>query len=240
MCLVSENKSCHTNRVNGRRVCVVIIDDHDLFSQGLALLLTAKAGTVFDVGGRTAHVEEAVALIDQHDADIAIVDLAMPPLGGAAAIRQIKTHRPETRVLAISGADDFELAEKALRSGADGYLPKSADPDVLVAPLLALMGGFRVLDARLTDAVLNASRKPPQGLIDRLSEQDIRLWRLLSHGLETTDIARRMLVSERSAKRLVASLLQKIGATNRVKAAGLAGQYGLLDTDDLSDAEDSG
>lgn len=212
----------------------MIIDDHDLFSQGLALLLAAKAGATFDIGGRTAYVEEAVAMVERHQADIAIVDLAMPPLGGAAAIRQIKKHCPETKVLAISGAEDLELAEQALRAGADGYLPKSADPDVLAAPLLAIMGGFRVLDPRLSDALLSASRNPPEGLLDQLSAQEINLWRLLSRGLETTGIARRMLVSERTAKRLVASLLQKIGATNRIKAAGLAGQYGLLDTDDLA------
>lgn len=217
----------------------MIIDDHDLFSQGLALLLAAKAGATFDIGGRTAHVEEAVAIVEQHQADIAIVDLAMPPLGGAAAIRQIKKHRPETKVLAISGAEDLELAEQALRAGADGYLPKSADPDVLAAPLLTIMGGFRVLDPRLTNALLNASRNPPEGLLDQLSSQEINLWRLLSRGLETTDIARRILVSERTAKRLVASLLQKIGAANRIKAAGLAGQYGLLDSDDLAETEAS-
>ncbi|MFG1641358.1 response regulator [Amycolatopsis sp. NPDC049252] len=108
-------------------------------------------------------------MVESCAADPALVDLAMPPLGGAAAIRQIKRRHPATRVLAPAGSDDLEFAERALRAGADG--------------------------------------------------------------LETRDIGGRMLVSERTAKRVVASLLNRIGAANRVEAAGLAGAYGLLDHD---------
>lgn len=208
---------------------VVIVDDHDLFAQGLALLLSTRAGDRFSVGGLTTHVEEASALVDSCQADLAIVDLAMPPLGGSAAIRQIKLRFPNTKVLALSGSDDLELAENALRAGADGYLQKSADPDVLVAPLMTVAAGFRVLDQNLFETLLAASRKPPEWLFEGLSSQDLRLWTFVARGMETGDIARRMLVSERTAKRMLAALLNKIGAANRIEAAGLAGKYGLLD-----------
>jgi DNA-binding NarL/FixJ family response regulator len=153
----------------------------------------------------------------------------MPPLGGTAAIRQIKKRFPRTRVLALSGSDDLELAEQALQAGADGYLTKSADPEVLVAPLLTVSAGFRVLEGELLDLLLTTARKPPLALLEGLGSQDLRLWTFLARGLETNDIANRMLVSERTAKRMVASLLNRIGAANRVEAAGLAGTYGLLD-----------
>lgn len=210
---------------------VVVVDDHELFARGLALLLTTNAGDRFEVGGTTTHVEEAPALVESCGADLALVDLAMPPLGGAAAIRQIKRRHPATRVLALSGSDDLGLAEQALRAGADGYLTKSADPEVLVAPLLTVAAGFRVLEGELLDVLLTTTRKPPEALLDTLDSQDLRMWALLARGLETQDIANRMLVSERTAKRMVASLLNRIGAANRVEAAGLAGAYGLLDHD---------
>lgn len=224
-------RACHTRSVTDRRLVVVIVDDHDLFARGLALLLATTTGGRFEVGGTTTHVEEASALVDSCAADLALVDLAMPPLGGAAAIRQIKRRRPGTRVLALSGSDDLELAEQALRAGADGYLTKSADPEVLVAPLLTVAAGFRVIEGALLDLLLTTARKPPETLLDTLGSQDLRLWALLARGLETQDIATRMLVSERTAKRMVASLLNRIGAANRVEAAGLAGAYGLLDHD---------
>ncbi|MBO0875242.1 MAG: response regulator transcription factor [Pseudonocardia sp.] len=216
------------------RLVVVIVDDHELFAQGLALLLESRAGDRFEVGGSTTRVEEAAALVDSCAADLAIIDLAMPPLGGAAAIRQVKQRRPATRVMALSGSDDLTLAERALRAGADGFLPKSADPDVLLAPLLTVASGLRVMPAPLLEALLASARKPPDELLERLDNQDRTLWVLIARGLETSDIAARMYVSERTAKRMVAGLLHKLAVPNRIEAAALAGHYGLLDDRDAS------
>jgi DNA-binding NarL/FixJ family response regulator len=212
-----------------KRLVVVIVDDHELFAQGLALLLESKAGDRFEVGGLTTRVEAAATLVESCAADLMLVDLAMPPLGGAAAIRQVKQRRPATRVLALSGSDDLTLAERALRAGAEGYLPKSADPDVLLAPLLTVAAGLRVLHGPLLEALLASARKPPDELLERLDSQERTLWVLVARGLETADIATRMFVSERTAKRMVAALLHKLGVPNRIEAAALAGQYGLLD-----------
>lgn len=208
---------------------VVIVDDHALFAQGLALLLESRAGETFRVAGSVTAGEEAVALVGRNKADVAVVDLALPPLGGVETIRRIKAAYPDTRVLALSGTEDLDLAAAALRAGADGYLGKSADPEVLVAPLLSVLAGVRVVRAELLDALLVSADRTADGLLDRLSERDVELWRLLARGLETTEIARPMLVSERTAKRMIASLLHKLGAANRIEAAALAGRAGLLD-----------
>lgn len=210
------------------KLVLVLVDDHDLFTQGLALLLKAKAGDRFEIGGTTNRAEEAASLVGSCEADIAIVDLAMPPVNGILAIRHIKSRHPDTKVIALSGTSDLKLAEEALRAGADGFLPKSADPDVLVAPLLSVAAGFRVVEDTLFTALLDAVRHPPEEIFGQLAVDEIRLWVLLSRGLETTEIAERMLVSERTAKRLVASLLNKLGAPNRIVAAGMAGHYGLF------------
>ncbi|HEV7789368.1 MAG TPA: response regulator transcription factor [Pseudonocardia sp.] len=220
-----------------RPLVVVIVDDHELFAQGLALLLESKAGDRFVVGGLTTRVEEAATVVESCSADLAIIDLAMPPLGGAVAVRQVKQRRPATRVLALSGSDNLALAERALRAGADGYLPKSADPDVLLAPLLTVAAGLRVMHGELLDALLASARKPPDELLERLDSQDRTLWVLIARGLETADIATRMFVSERTAKRMVAALLHKLRLPNRIEAAGMAGHYGLLDESGLGDPD---
>ncbi|QEN15783.1 response regulator transcription factor [Mycolicibacterium sp. ELW1] len=221
--------------VRGAKIVVVIVDDHELFAQGLALLLTREWGELFTVGGQTTHVEEAADLVAGCQADVAIIDLTMPPLGGVAAIRHIKARHPTTRILALSGTDDMGLAEEALRAGADGFLPKTARPEALAGPLWTIAEGLCVVDRTLLDALLNNTRRPPSALLDGLSDQDLRLWTLLATGMETTDIAARMLVSERTAKRMVAALLHKLGVTNRIAAAAMAGRYRVLD--DLADAE---
>jgi DNA-binding NarL/FixJ family response regulator len=146
-------------------------------------------------------------------------------------IRRVRAAYPATRILALSGTEDLDLAAAALRAGADGYLGKSADPEVLVAPLLAIVAGVRVLRPELLDALLHAADRTADGLVDRLGERELQLWTLLARGLETSEIARPMLVSERTAKRMIAALLHKLGAANRIEAAALAGRAGLLDRD---------
>jgi len=96
--------------------------------------------------------------------------------------------------------------------------------------------GLRVMHGALLDALLVSARKPPDELLERLDSQDRTLWVLIARGLETADIATQMFVSERTAKRMVAALLHKLGVPNRIEAAGLAGHYGLLDESGLSEA----
>lgn len=159
----------------------------------------------------------------------------MPPLGGIAAIRHIKVRHPKARILALSGTGNLELAEEALRAGADGFLPKTARPEAPAGPLWTVAEGLRVIDGALLDALLAKSREPRSTLRDTLSAQELQLWTLLATGMETSDIARRMAVSERTAKRMVAALLNKLGVTNRIAAAAMAGRLRLLD--DLSEAD---
>ena len=211
------------------RYVVIIVDDHALFSQGLALLLESRAGGTFVVAGSTTAGEQAVALVGREAADIAIVDLALLPLGGVETIRRIAAAYPRTRILALSGTEDLGLATAALRAGAAGFLAKSADPEVLVAPLLTIAAGVRVVPADLLDALLAAADRAGQGIVERLEERELQLWALLARGMETSEIAKVMLVSERTAKRMIASLLHRLGAANRIEAAALAGRYGLLD-----------
>jgi len=218
-------------------IVVVIIDDHGLFSRGLELLLSAASEGRIKVAGRTESAEEALALVRRNRPQVALVDLAMPPPGGVGAIREIAHHYPQVRILALSGTDDRELALEALAAGAHGFIPKSSDPDVLVPPLLSLGGGLSVLPTSLLEALvaLRATRRP--GVMAKLDDDEVSLWRLVAKGLESLEIADRTFVSERTAKRMVASLLRKLGVANRVEAALLAGRVGLLDDEPAADDE---
>lgn len=218
-----------THRSGRETLVVVIIDDHELFAEGLELLLARDWSEQFVIGGRTTFVEEAAELVTSCDADLAIVDLSMPPLGGVAAIRHIRARHPRTRILALSGTGDMQLAEDALRAGADGFLAKTVRPEALVGPLTTIAAGLRVVDPALLEALLSSTRKPSPEVLRALTPADLKLWVLVSTGMETADIAARMMVSDRTAKRMVASLLNKLGVGNRIAAAALAGRSGILD-----------
>ena len=206
----------------------MLVDDHQLFSRGLELLLNTDPESRVRVLARTEDASRALELVRHHRPKVAIIDLVMPPPGGLAAVEAVKRHYPEVRVLALSGNDDVASACDALRAGADGFLLKSSEPDELVPPLIALASGVSVVPAPVMNALLDAKASSGQARLAGLEADDIALLRLVAAGLESVEIAEQLHVSERTAKRLVAALLRRIEVANRVQAAAFAGRAGLL------------
>jgi DNA-binding NarL/FixJ family response regulator len=212
----------------GPPVDVVVIDDHPLFSRGLTLLLPGLSGGQVRVVATTEDASAAAALVRRHHADVAIVDLHMPPPGGTRAIAAIRRAEPLVRVVALSGLGEADAALEALRAGAAAFLPKTADPELLVRPLLAVLDGWSVVPEALLRRLL-ADAKPAgdRSIAERLTADERRLWRLIADGASTVDIATTLHVSERTTKRLVAHLLRRLDVATRVEAAALAGRVGL-------------
>jgi two-component system nitrate/nitrite response regulator NarL len=216
--------------VAGRRaeLDVVLVDDHPLFSRGLALLLPGLSEGRVRVVGTTEDASAAAALVRRHHADVAVVDLHMPPPGGTRAIAAIRRADPMVRVVALSGLAEADAALEALRAGAVGFLPKTADPESLVRPLMAVLDGRSVLpEDQLRQLLDSTAPTGEQGVTERLTADERRLWRLVADGTPSVEIATTLHVSERTAKRLVASLLRSLGVSTRVEAAALAGRVGL-------------
>jgi len=209
-------------------VDVILVDDHPLFTRGLSLLLPEVSGGRIRVVAVTEDASAAAALVQRSRADVAVVDVQMPPPGGARAVAAIRRVEPTVRVVAISGRADEDAAVEALRAGAGSFLPKTADPESLVGPLLAVLDGWSVLPEPLLRRLLErAGPTEADGVAGRLTADERRLWRLIAGGAGTVDIATQLHVSERTAKRLVAQLLRKLRVSTRVEAAALAGRVGL-------------
>jgi DNA-binding NarL/FixJ family response regulator len=207
---------------------LIVVDDHPLFTRGLSLLLPVVSEGRVRVIGTTDDASAAAALVQRTRADVAVIDVQMPPPGGTRAITAVRRVDPTIRVVAMSGQADSDAAIEALRAGAVGFLPKSADPESLVRPLLAVLDGWSVLPDSLLRAILErAAPAVGDGLAGRLSADERRLWRLIAAGVGTMDIATELHVSERTAKRLVAQLLRQLHVATRLEAAALAGRIGL-------------
>jgi DNA-binding NarL/FixJ family response regulator len=206
----------------------VIVDDHPLFSRGLALLLPPVSHGQVRVVGTTDDASAAAALVRSTNADMALVDLHMPPPGGMRAIAAIRRVVPGIRIVALSGQADEETQVEALQAGAEAFLPKTSEPESLVPPLLAVLGGWAVVPALLLRRLLaDAAPREDRGIAGRLSADERRLWRMVAAGQSTVDIATELHVSERTAKRLVAGLLRQLRVATRTEAAALAGRVGL-------------
>ncbi|SIM74938.1 DNA-binding response regulator, NarL/FixJ family, contains REC and HTH domains [Micromonospora cremea] len=203
---------------------LAVVDDHPLFVRGLELLLPLTTDGRAEVVGSTGDAAAAAALVSRCHPDLALVDLHMPPPGGTRAVAAIRRTTPRVRVVAMSGSADPAPALEALRAGAEGFLPKTSEPEELLPPLLAVLDGWAVLPAELLRAVLRPSRAAP---VD-LDGEERRLLRAIAAGRNTVDIAEELHVSERTVKRMTAALLRKLRVTNRAEAAAVAGHAGLL------------
>ena len=207
---------------------VVLVDDHQLFSRGLELLLNTDPSSRVRVLARTEDASKALELVRHHRPRVASIDLVMPPPGGLAAVAEVKRHYPGVHVLALSGNDEVASAVEALRMGADGFLLKSSEPDELVPPLIALAAGLSVVPVPVLSALLEQWARSGRRAVSDLTSDEIDLLRLVSAGLESVEIGDRLGVSERTAKQRVAALLRRIGVSNRLQAAAVAGRCGLL------------
>jgi DNA-binding NarL/FixJ family response regulator len=238
---------------------MVIADGQPLFARSLEMVLgdlvfgdTVLGGTVLggtalgpssngriEVVGTASTVGEVLRVVGDAEPDLVLIDLDLPPPGAIDLIRQSSDRYPEVRILTLSKEEDYDLAVDALAAGAEAYLSKAARPEQLLAPLLAVLQGWQVLSAPLVDHLVSRSRRPGSEIISTLSDDEVRLWRLVATGLEIAGIAEALYVSERTAKRLVAELREHLGVGNRIEMAALAGRSGLLDDEPVADPRGS-
>ncbi|WP_309232435.1 response regulator transcription factor [Micromonospora tarensis] len=200
------------------------MDDHPLFVRGLELLLPIATDDRVQVVGATGDAAAAAALVNRCLPDLALVDLHMPAPGGIRAVAAIRRTTPRVRVVAMSGSTDPAPALEALRAGAEGFLPKTSEPEELLPPLLAVLDGWAVLPAELLRAML----RPTHAASVDLDGEERRLLRAIAAGRNTVDIAEELHVSERTVKRMTAALLRKLRVSSRAEAAAVAGHTGLL------------
>lgn len=208
---------------------VALVDDHALFVKGLELLLGPVSDHRIRVVGTACSVAEGVALLSRCRPDLALIDLTLPDPGGVELIRQVHRRCPDIRLLALSGTEDPTVAVEALAAGAQAFLPKSSRPEEMLAPLLSVSQGWRVCSGPVLDYLVSGSYRPEARFLEDLDSETLDLWKMVASGMEITEIATKLFVSERTAKRMVADLREHLGVANRIEMAVLAAKAGLLD-----------
>jgi DNA-binding NarL/FixJ family response regulator len=209
-------------------VRLALVDDGGHFGRGVEQLLDQASAGALTVVGRTDDHRAAVDLVRRRRPHLVLIDLALGT-AGMTALRELHRSTPVTRIVAMADEADVNLVSSTFRAGAHGLLLKATTPEDLVAPLLAAASGHCVLPGALLPSLVGTSVARRPELLEALTPEDRQLWRMVADGVETMQIAETLFVSERTAKRMVALLLRRLGVSNRIQAAALAGQAGLLD-----------
>jgi DNA-binding NarL/FixJ family response regulator len=212
-------------------VRVLIADDQDLVRAGFAMIIDSRAD--LEVVGEAGDGVEAVALARSAQPDVILMDVRMPRMDGIEAARQLARAAHPARIIMLTTFDLDEPVFAALRAGASGFLLKDTKPDDLVAAIRVVHRGDALLAPTVTRRLLDrfAGELPggaPPPSLAALSGREVEVLTLVARALSNDEIADRLTLSRATVKTHLSAILFKLGLRDRVQAAVLAYEVGLV------------
>ncbi len=210
---MKENGAQMAGQPEGKRLRVLLIDDHPLMRSGIKELL--KTTSDMEVCGEVGKASEAFGLLERLKPDLVILDLGLPDRSGLEVLKDFQAVSPTLPVLVVSMYDEMLYAERTLRAGARGYVMKEAGGEKLLAAMHAALEGRVWVSEQVSSELLgNLGRKNTPGrelLLDRLSDREFEIFRMLGEGLSTRDIAERLNLSPKTVDAHRANIKTKLG-----------------------------
>ncbi len=203
---------------------VLVVDDHPLFRQGVVDTLMKEPG--FEVVGEAGTIEEALIRVRLTRPDVVLLDVALPDGSGVDAVGPILQELPATKVAILTSSDDSDVVLAALRAGAAGYLLKGTGSTELIAALKAICRGENYTSPKAASRLLTEVAHPHTAPGADLTPRERTVLEMLGQGLTNREIAQRLYLSEKTVKRHVTVVMQKLGVRNRVEAALMAAKPG--------------
>jgi DNA-binding NarL/FixJ family response regulator len=202
---------------------VFLLDDHEVVRSGLEHLLTSSGD--IEVVGSVGTAAAAIARIPALKPDVAVLDARLPDGSGIDVCREVRSSRPETRVIILTSFDDDAALFAAIMAGAAGYVLKQVSGQDLVAAVRQVAAGGSLLDPSVVSRVMERIREgapsEPEEL-KRLTSQERRILDLVAEGLTNREIGERLFLAEKTVKNYMSSLLAKLGFERRTQAAVFA------------------
>jgi two-component system, NarL family, response regulator LiaR len=202
----------------------LLVDDHAVVRGGLRYFLS-NTGDI-DVVGEAADGREALAMVDELNPDVVVMDLMMPGMDGIDTTEHLHHLHPKVRVLALSSFVDGARVLRAIQVGAAGYIVKDVAGAELAGAIRAVYAKRPMLGPDATQALINAVGEPPKPGAD-LSDREREVLTLMVTGRSNMQIAILLTISRNTVRHHVQNILGKLGAINRTEAVGMAVQYGL-------------
>lgn len=210
-------------------ISVLIVDDHPTVRRGLRSLLSAyqDISVVGEAGDGSAALRVAQDLSPQ----VILLDVQLPVMDGIEVARQLRQSVPDTKVIALTAHDDEAHLLGTMRAGAVAYLLKTTSDETLVETIRLVHQGKHIVSPSLMDPVLRQFKELAEAQVRHelgLSDEEIKVLRLIAEGATNEEIAQEIHWSERTIKREIEEIMSKLGARNRAQAVAEAIRRGLI------------
>jgi two-component system, NarL family, response regulator DegU len=221
---------------------IVIIDDHQLFREGVKRILDFEP--TFEVVAEGDDGSEAIVLVEKYEPDVIIMDINMPNTNGVEATAELIEKYPASKVIILSIHDDENYVTHALKTGATGYLLKEMDADALVEAVKVVADGGSYLHPRVTHNLVKEYRRlsADEGGTDKyisqveirrplhlLTRRECEVLQLLADGKSNRGIGEALFISEKTVKNHVSNILQKMSVNDRTQAVVVAIKNGWVE-----------
>lgn len=222
------------------KIRLLVVDDHAVLRAGLKALLSSQQD--LEVVGEAADGEEALALVEELQPDLVLMDLAMPGMGGLEATRLLRQKHPKTKVLVLTMHEDEDYLRETLQAGGAGYVPKKAADIELLSAIRAVANGDLYLYPAFTRFFLeemmgkkDAAVQPEEAKegYELLSDREREVFKLVVLGHGNREIANRLFISVKTVETYKMRIMRKLGLKRRSELVRFAFEEGLvtLETD---------
>ena len=209
------------------RVRVLIAEEHPLYREGVVRAI--KARPELELVGEAADGGRALALIEELEPDVAVLDVKMPELDGLQVANAVARDGLRTRVLMLSAFLERQIVFQAVAAGAAGYLSKDAERLEITDAILAVHRGDTVLAPEVQAGVAAEVRSRWRSDVPSLSERERQVLEMIAEGMSAPEIGRRLFLSTATVKSHLQSLYEKLDVSDRAAAVAAAMRRGLLE-----------
>ena len=210
------------------KIRVVVADDFPLVREGVVRALNSDPG--IEVVGQAENGHDALALVEQHQPDVMILDLRMPDLGGLAVLDKLRTTRPEVRVVVMTAAEQPSALIDAVNAGAAGYLSKRSTGEELRQAVITAHGGGSPITPALTTHLLkelSSSARGEQSPARPLQGRELEVLRLVVQGKTDNEIGKELFISPRTVQNHLTRIREKTGLRRRSELTRWAVEHAI-------------
>ncbi|MGN0616251.1 response regulator transcription factor [Ruminococcus flavefaciens] len=205
---------------------VILADDVKILRAGLKTVLISDED--INVVAEASDGKEAYEMCVRYKPDVVLMDMRMPDYDGGYGTRKIKDTLPDIKVLVLTTFDDKETVEKAISSGADGYILKEMDNDKIINSIKAVAGGINVFCDNIFRSIKKDVLLQQDAKNFDLSDRDVDILRLICDGFDNKEIASQLFLAEGTVRNSVSKLLEKLNVKDRTQLAVFAIKNNLI------------